>query len=69
VLGEDRPLGARRVVLRQPRDLLEKAATLLVVEPLRWEDLRARGESGARVGAQRGGEVVGTEVDVDAGRR
>jgi len=50
VLGEDRALGTRRVVLGEPRDLVEEAATLLVVEPLRREELRARGEAGARVG-------------------
>ena len=69
VPAEDRALGTGRVVLREPRDLVEEAATLLVVEPLRREDLRARREAGAGVGPQRGGEVVGTEVDVDAGRR
>src|SRR5205807_1720808 len=61
VAGEDRALGTGRVVLRESRDLVEEAATLLVVEPLRGEDLRARGEACAGVGPQRGGEVVGTE--------
>ena len=69
VAGEDRALGTGRVVLGEPCDLVEEAAPLFVVEPLRWEDLRARSETGARVGSQRGREVVGTEVDVDAGRR
>src|SRR5262249_45076786 len=68
VPGEDGALGAGRVVLRQAGDLVEQAATLLVVEPLRREDLRRRGEPGTSVGTERGGQVVGPEVDVDAGR-
>ena len=62
---EDLPLAAGRVVLGQPGDLVEQLAAAVVVEPLRRQPLRLGGEAPAHVGAERVGQVVGSEVDVD----
>ena len=60
---EDRPLGAGRVVLGQPGDLVEQLAAAGVVEVLRRQHLRGGGEAGADVVGQLAGEGVGVEVD------
>ena len=52
--AQDLALGAGRVVLGQRGDLLEQLAAAGVVEPLRRQRLRARGQAGPGVGAQRG---------------
>jgi hypothetical protein len=64
-LREDLPLAARRVVLREPGDLVEQVAAAVVVEPLRRQPLGVGGEAPPHIGAERCGEVVGSEVDVD----
>ena len=64
-LREDLPLAARRVVLGQPGDLVEQLAAAVVVEPLRRQPLLLGGEAPAHIGAERLGQVVGSEVDVD----
>src|SRR5262249_25506481 len=62
-----RPLGTGGVVLRQPSDLLEERAARGVVEPPRWQPLRRRGQPGSHVLAQRPGQVVLVEVDLQLG--
>ncbi len=62
---EQRPFGARGVVLGQPGDLLEQLAAAGVVEPLRRQALRVRGETGPDVGRERGLGVVVGQVDVE----
>ena len=53
-LGEDRALGARRVVLGEPGDLVEELRAAVVVEPLRRQLLRVRREAArTRRGAAR----------------
>ena len=69
VREQDRALGAGRVVLGQPRDLVEQLRAAVVVEPLGREVLRGRGEAAAGVGAQCRAEVGGIEVRVDLQRR
>ncbi len=56
----------RRVVLGEPRDLVEELAPTLVVEPLRRERLRRSRESGTHVRLERAHHGVGFEVHVDA---
>ena len=62
VRHEDRPLGAGRVVLGEPGDLVEQLAAALVVEPLRRQRLRRGRQPGAHVGfegARRGRRARG----------
>src|SRR5262249_46538872 len=59
---EDRTLGARRVVLGQPRDLVEQVGAAVVVEVLRRELLGRGGEAGAHIGRERALRVVWVDV-------
>ena len=63
---EDAPLRSCRVVLGQPRDLVEELAAALVVEPFGRERLRCGRQAGAHVGLERAHHLVGFEMDVDA---
>ena len=67
VLGEDRPLGPGRVVLRQPGDLLEQLAAPGVVEPLRRQPLRRR-RSARRGRRSRSAAVQVRSLEVDLQR-
>ncbi len=70
VLGvgvQDRALGPGRVVLGQAGDLVEQAASPVVVEVDRRELLGIRGQPGAHVGLHGVPEVAAREVDVDGG--
>src|SRR5439155_18689001 len=69
VLLEDLALAARRVVLGEPRDLVEQLRSAFVVEPLRRKLLGRLGDPLAHVGLERGAEVIAPEVHVDAHRR
>ena len=65
VLGQHRPLGPGRVVLRQPGDLLEQLAAPGVVEPLRRQPLRRRRSTRpGRPGPQRTVQVLLLQVDL-----
>ena len=55
---EDRSLTSGRVVLRQPGDLVEERRTAVVVEPLRWEVLRDRGQAALHVLVDRAHEII-----------
>ena len=68
-LHEDRPLAPGRVVLGQARDVVEELRPARVVEPLRRDVLGGRAQPAVGVGAERGAQVVGGEVHVDAWRR
>ena len=61
--GEDLRLGARRVVLRQPGDLIEQITADRVVEPLGRQRFRRSGKPVAHIATQRGlGGVCGQVV-------
>ena len=49
VPGQDRPLGAGRVVLRQPGDVLEQLAAQLVVEPLGRQPFSRGSQAGQHI--------------------
>ena len=63
-----RPLGLGRVVLVQPRDLVEQRAALGVVEPLRRQGLRRGRQPGKGVGTQRPLQIGRLEM-LDDGER
>lgn len=59
---QDLGLGAGRVVLGQPRDLVEQVAAHRVVEPLGRQLFRRLGQTVAHIATQRGGRGIGREV-------
>jgi len=61
---EDGPLGPRRVVLGQPGDLVEQLAAAGVVEVLRRQGLRARGQPGPHVGRELVGQGLVAQVSL-----
>ncbi len=62
-MRQQRAFGAGRVVLGQVGDGLEQFAAPRIVEPFGRQALRRRGESGQRIRAQGGGEIVVGEID------
>ena len=68
-LLEDRPLGAGRVVLVEPGDLVEELAAAGVVEVLRRQRQRPRRQPGPHVASHLLGQAAGVEVDVGRGER
>ncbi len=52
--GQDRGLGAGRVIFRQLRDALEERAALGIVEPFRLHTLRALRQAAQRIGQKLG---------------
>jgi hypothetical protein len=67
--GQDRALGAGRVVLGEFGDLLEQGAALGIVEPLRRQELRCGAEPGECVRPQGRGAVVRRKAMLDSGQR
>jgi hypothetical protein len=58
VLFENRTLATREVVLGKASDLVEELGAAVVVEPLRRNRLRHRGQPATNVGAQRLGSLA-----------